>query len=125
MTAEPVHEQDPRDPRTILARLPESKREEFLQQYRAAVDAAHQPEGYQQLQTLLQIWSVRAKVYQQQPDYDEEMAARAEEIRSGAVEAVPIEQVIADYYGIPLQDAEAIWAGKTAQARAERVRRIA
>jgi len=43
MTAQPT--EDPSDPLVILRDLPERERAEFLRQYHAAVDAAHDPAG--------------------------------------------------------------------------------
>ncbi|MGI8447232.1 MAG: DUF6247 family protein [Streptosporangiaceae bacterium] len=56
MPAEPVQVEDPNDPEVILRDLPEQERGEFLRQYQAAVDAAHEPAGYRQLQRLLRAW---------------------------------------------------------------------
>ena len=47
VSAQPT--EDPADPLMILRDLPEREREEFLRQYHRAVDAAHDPAGYQQL----------------------------------------------------------------------------
>jgi hypothetical protein len=47
VTAQPI--EDPSDPAVILRDLPEREREEFLRQYHQAVDAAHDPAGYQRL----------------------------------------------------------------------------
>ncbi|RCG19148.1 hypothetical protein DQ384_38385 [Sphaerisporangium album] len=70
MSAQPVHHEDPRDPEVILRDLPERERAEFLRQYRAAVDAAHEPAGYRELQRLLRHWSL-AVVATNQPGYYE------------------------------------------------------
>lgn len=40
MTAEPIHDEDPRDPEQILARLPERERDQFLRECRVAAKAA-------------------------------------------------------------------------------------
>jgi hypothetical protein len=45
VTAQPT--EDAADPLVILRDLPEREREEFLRQYHRAVDAAHDPAGYQ------------------------------------------------------------------------------
>jgi len=58
MTAQPT--EDPADPLVILRDLPEREREELLRQYHRAVDAAHDPAGYQQLRRLLHVWSLTA-----------------------------------------------------------------
>jgi Family of unknown function (DUF6247) len=113
MTAEPIgHE----DPQVILRRLPEHEREFFLHQYHAAVDEAHQPAGYRRLQEFLHAWSVRV-IAVNQPGYRDEL----EEVSKGTAETVPIEQVIADRYGISPQQAEQLWERKVAEA-AERHR---
>lgn len=85
MSAQPVHEEpeDPRDPQNILRDLPEKRHEKFLAEYRAAVDAAHDPAGYRRLQNLLRYWAIKVKVYPTRPDYDEEVAAAFEEVESG------------------------------------------
>ena len=72
MTAQPT--EDPADPLVILRDLPEREHEEFLRQYHQAVDAAHDPAGYQQLRRLLHVWSLTA-VAAGQPGYYEELAA--------------------------------------------------
>lgn len=56
MSAEVVQVDDPNDPAVILRDLPEQERAEFLRQYHQAVDAAHDPAGYPQLQRLLHVW---------------------------------------------------------------------
>ncbi len=50
MTAQPT--ENPADPLVILRDLPQPEREEFLRQYHQAVDAAHDPAGYQYLRRL-------------------------------------------------------------------------
>ena len=76
MSAQPIAYDDPRDPASILSRLPECAREPFLEEYRAAVDAAHQVAGYRALQALLQSWSTRATAYER-PDFMQTRAAAA------------------------------------------------
>jgi hypothetical protein len=58
VTAQPT--EDHTDPLVILRDLPEREREEFLRQYHRAVDAAHDPAGYQHLRRLLHVWSLTA-----------------------------------------------------------------
>jgi hypothetical protein len=58
VTAQPT--EDPADPLVILRDLPEPEGEEFLRQYHQAVDAAHDPAGYQRLPRLLHVWSLTA-----------------------------------------------------------------
>jgi Family of unknown function (DUF6247) len=90
MTAQPI--EDPSDPLVILRNLPEPERDEFLRQYHAAVDAAHDPAGYEQLRRLLHVWSL-AVIATNQPGYYEELAA----VRSGAAPTVPITDAIPDW----------------------------
>ena len=93
MSAQPVdYSEDSRDPAVILARLPERARPFFLDEYEAAVDAAHEVAGYRQLQQLLQSWSVRAVAYSR-PGFFEGAAEAAE----GRGECVTMEAVIARY----------------------------
>ena len=90
MTAQPT--EDPTDPLVILRDLPEREHEEFLQQYHQAVDAAHDPAGYQRLRRLLHVWSLTA-VAASQPGYYEEFAAA----HAGSATTVPVADVIPDW----------------------------
>jgi Family of unknown function (DUF6247) len=72
VTAQPT--EDPADPLVILRDLPKPEREEFLRQYHQAVDAAHDPAGYQSLRRLLHVWSLTV-IAAGQPGYYEELAA--------------------------------------------------
>ena len=92
--------EDPADPLVILRDLPEREREEFLRQYHQAVDAAHDPAGYQRLRRLLHVWSLTA-VVAGEPGYYEELAA----VRAGTATTVPVTDVIPD------------WAERVAAAR--------
>jgi hypothetical protein len=76
----------------ILRDLPVREREEFLRQYYQAVDAAHDPAGYQRLRRLLHVWSLTA-IAARQPDYNEELAAA----RAGTATTVPITDAIPDW----------------------------
>jgi hypothetical protein len=98
VTAQPT--EDPADPLVILRDLPEREHEEFLRQYHQAVDAAHDPAGYQRLRRLLHVWSLTA-VAAGQPGYYEELAAA----RAGTATTVPITDAIPD------------WAERVAAAR--------
>lgn len=89
MSAQPVHEDDPRDPQVILGALPERARDAFLTEYRAAVDAAHDPAGYRKLQEMLQHWSVLAVAYAK-PDFWE----RVEDVRTGRGEYTTLEEML-------------------------------
>ncbi len=90
VTAQPT--EDPADPLVILRDLPEREREEFLRQYHRAVDAAHDPAGYQQLRRLLHVWRLTA-IAARQPGYYEELAA----VRAGTAATVPVTDVIPDW----------------------------
>ncbi|HET9079147.1 MAG TPA: DUF6247 family protein [Trebonia sp.] len=98
MIAQPT--EDPADPLVILSDLPAPEREEFLRQYRQAVDTAHDPASYQLLQRLLHAWSLTA-VAAGQPGYYEELAAA----RAGTATTVPVTDVVPD------------WAERAAAAR--------
>ena len=101
VTAQPM--EDPADPLVILRDLPEREREEFLRQYHRAVDAAHDPAGYQQLRRLLRVWSLTA-IAVGQPGYYEELAA----VCAGMATTVPVTDAIPD------------WAERAAAARDSR-----
>jgi hypothetical protein len=90
VTAQPT--EDRTDPLVILRDLPEREREEFLRQYQQAVDAAHDPAGYQRLQRLLHVWSL-TEVAAGQPGYYEELAVA----RAGTITTVPVTDVIPDW----------------------------
>jgi hypothetical protein len=90
VTAQPT--EDPADPLVILRDLPEGEREEFLRQYHRAVDAAHDPAGYQQLRRLLHVWSLTA-IAADQPGHYEELAA----VRAGSATTVPVTDAIPDW----------------------------
>lgn len=98
VTAQPT--EDAADPLVILRDLPEREREEFLRQYHQAVDAAHDPAGYQRLRRLLHVWSLTA-VAAGEPGYYEELAAA----RAGTATTVPVTGAIPD------------WAERVAAAR--------
>lgn len=90
MSAQPI--EDPSDPVVILRGLPERERDEFLRQYHAAVDAAHDPAGYEQLRRLLRVWSL-AVVATNEPGYHDQIAA----VRDGSSPTVPVTNVIPDW----------------------------
>ena len=90
MTAQPI--EDPSDPLVILRDLPERERGEFLRQYHAAVDAAHDPAGYEQLRRLLHLWSL-AVVATNEPGYYDEIAA----VRAGTSATLPVTDLIPDW----------------------------
>lgn len=101
VTAQPT--EDPADPLVILRDLPEREREEFLRQYHQAVDAAHDPAGYQRLRRLLHVWSLTA-VATGQPGYYEELAAA----RAGTATTIPVTDAVPD------------WAERAAAAKGRR-----
>jgi hypothetical protein len=84
--------EDPADPQVILRDLPQRERDEFLRQYHQAVDAAHDPAGYQQLRRLLHVWSLTA-IAAGQPGYYEELATA----QAGTATTVPITDAILDW----------------------------
>lgn len=75
----------------------------FLLQYHRAVDAAHDPAGYQYLRHLLHVWSLTAIAAGQAGYYEELAAAHA-----GTVMTVPVTDAIPD------------WAERVAAARDRR-----
>src|SRR5579859_2922112 len=103
MSAEPVHIEDPDDPEVILRDLPERERAQFLRQYHEAVDAAHDPAGYQQLRRLLHVWRL-AVIATRQPGYYEALDA----VRNGTARTIPAEAAIPG------------WRERLAAARAQR-----
>jgi Family of unknown function (DUF6247) len=92
MSAEPVQVEDPNDPEAILRDLPERERAEFLRQYHQAVDAAHDPAGYRQLQRLLHAWRLTV-IAVSRAGYYQELAA----VRNGTAQTNPAEQVFPDW----------------------------
>lgn len=79
LPAESPHE-NPRDPRVILAQLPdEDERSAFLRQYREALDAARDPDGWEELSRVLRLWHGHI-LMMRQPGYREarERARRPE-----------------------------------------------
>ena len=89
MSAEPAEVGDLSDAAVVLRDLPQEERAEFLRQYHAAVDAAHDPDGYRQLQRLLRVWRLTA-IATSRAGYYEELAAA----RRGTALARPAEEVI-------------------------------
>lgn len=95
--------EDPSDPLVILRDLPERERGEFLNQYHTAVDAAHDPAGYEQLRRMLHVWSLTV-IAANHPGYYEELTA----VRDGTAPTVPVLEAIPD------------WAGRVAAVRDRR-----
>lgn len=89
MSTEPVQAEDPHDPEVILRDLPEQERAQFLRQYHEAVDAAHDPSGYRQLQRLLRAWRLTV-IATGRPGYYEELEA----VRSGTARTTPADEAI-------------------------------
>jgi hypothetical protein len=92
MSAEPVQAEDPNDPEVILRDLPERERAQFLRQYHEAVDGAHDPAGYRQLQRLLHAWRLTV-IATSRPGYYEDLEA----VRNGTAQTVPAEEAIPDW----------------------------
>lgn len=80
------------DPLVIMRNLPEDERAEFLRQYHRAVDAAHDPAGYEQLRRTLHVWSLAA-VAVNRPGYREELTA----VRDGTAVTTPLTEAIPDW----------------------------
>jgi len=89
MSGQSAEVEDPNDPAVILRDLPEQERAEFLLQYHAAVDAAHDPAGYRQLQRLLHAWRLTA-IATSRAGYYAELAV----VRSGTAQVRPAEEVV-------------------------------
>ena len=92
MSAEPVQVDDPNDPAVILRDLPDRERAEFLRQYHEAVDAAHDPVGYRQLQRLLHVWRLTV-IAASRVGYYEELEA----VQSGRAQTRPAEEAFPDW----------------------------
>lgn len=90
MAAQPL--EDPSDPLVILRELPDDERAEFLRQYHRAVDAAHDPAGYEQLRRTLHVWSL-ATIAVNRDGYQEELAA----VRDGTAATTPLTEAIHDW----------------------------
>lgn len=102
MTAQPINEEDPRDPQVILRDLPEREHDTFLHAYQEAANAAAQdPAGYKRLRDTLQRWAIRAHTLRielaRNPRYYEDVDAETQAIKDGAVKTTPIEDVFPDW----------------------------
>ena len=97
MSAQPVQEHDPDDPVEILRVLPERFREQFLNEYAAAAEAARRPEGYRALHDLLRLWRLSAAAYSE-PGFEARLASVRESVLADSVEGtVPIEEIVPDW----------------------------
>ena len=89
MTAQPM-QSSLDDPGEILRLLPARWHEQFLREYRGALDAAHEVWRFQQLRDVLHLWRLRAVAYSD-PGFDHSLQATRED---RADEFVPAEQAI-------------------------------
>ncbi|MFD2079229.1 hypothetical protein SAMN05421678_102497 [Actinopolymorpha cephalotaxi] len=78
------------DPAEILRALPQERHAQFLSEYHAALDAAHDPAQFAQLRTLLGQWRLRAMAYAR-PGYREAIQDAIEGREEGFVRHVPAE----------------------------------
>jgi hypothetical protein len=69
VTGQAIHEALPDDPAEILRVLPARWRAQFLEEYRAALDAAREVQRWPHLPVLLHRWSLRAAAYAD-PQFD-------------------------------------------------------
>jgi Family of unknown function (DUF6247) len=63
MTAQPIHDAFPDDPAQILRLLPPRWHAQFLDEYRAALDAAREVQRWHHLPVMLHQWGLRAAAY--------------------------------------------------------------
>jgi hypothetical protein len=94
--------EDPEDPRVILRDLPERERDHWLAQYREALEAARDPEGYGRLRLVLRLGHLMTIACRKPGYYEAIEAAR------GGEPGTPIEDVFPD------------WPERLAAARAAR-----
>jgi uncharacterized protein DUF6247 len=83
VTAQPISAGDPEDPEAILGLLPERWHEQFLSEYREALEAAREVRRWPFLAELLHRWHLRAIAYSD-PEFStavrEARDARAEDL---------------------------------------------
>ena len=97
MSAQPVQVHDPDDPVEILRVLPERFREQFLNEYAVAAEAARRPEGYRALHDLLRVWRLTAVAYSE-PGFEARLAGVREAALARSLEgSVPIEEIVPDW----------------------------
>lgn len=93
MTAQPIFGPDPDDPDEILRVLPGKYREQFLDEYYAAVGrAAQRPEGYRKLREFLRTWRLIA-LATSSPGYEDRVQEALESIGTGR-RGTPIEAIV-------------------------------
>ncbi|REF00371.1 hypothetical protein DFJ69_5903 [Thermomonospora umbrina] len=85
-----MHYDDPHDPLVILRALPAQEHAFFLSQYRAKVDAAHEPAGYGELRDFLHAWSLAAHAMSE-PGYAEAL----NEARTATSPGISLEEMTA------------------------------
>lgn len=89
MTAEPLQAAWD-DPAEILRALPAKWHEQFLSEYHAALDAAHEVWRFQQLREVLHLWRLSAIAFAN-PDFE---AARQDAREGREEDFIPAEEVI-------------------------------
>jgi uncharacterized protein DUF6247 len=89
MTAEPMLSSG-NDPEQILRLLPADWHDQFINEYRCALDAAHEITRVRQLRDLLHLWRLRAVAYSN-PTFDSAYRAASEKRME---DFVPAEQII-------------------------------
>ncbi|GAA3573176.1 DUF6247 family protein [Kribbella ginsengisoli] len=82
------------DPSQILRLLPAKWHEQFLSEYRGALDAAHEVSRFPQLRDVLHLWRLRAAAYSD-PGYDQALQATRDDRTD---EFVPAEQAITAWF---------------------------
>ena len=90
-----MYDSNPDDPVEILRLLPEIYRAQFLSEYDQAVDEAHRPEHFRELQELLRFWRLRALAYTS-PGYEDRLAAARD---GDPAEFSPAAQVVRGWPG--------------------------
>ena len=77
--------------------LPERFREQFLNEYAIAAEAARRPEGYRVLHGLLRVWRLTA-VAHSEPGFEARLAGVREAALAGSLDgSVPIEEIVPDW----------------------------
>jgi hypothetical protein len=68
----------PDDPSEVLGVLPVKWHQQFLDEYRGALDAAREVRCYPEVQDVLQLWRLRAVAYSG-PSFDQALLAARED----------------------------------------------